>query len=144
MGELVFEPFKALIYELFIIEITLFCMLIQNELLDLPYLFTELHVLEVQNSMDNFVLFVLISRFPLLYHDVNDLLQLIFVVLHFVNYLSFLRFVPSLLQVIRFYLLLKVAKNTDIVIFLFDKFFLVCQFKKWLNISNFSLHHNLD
>lgn len=126
MGELIFETTQALVHKLCIIKgFVTFLLLLQNVLLDISDFLSELHILEVYNRMDNLMLFVLTDGFPLVLEYINDLEELILVVLHLINDLSFLRFVPSILHVIRFKLLLKVAKDVGFITFLLDEFFFV-------------------
>jgi len=91
MGELIFETTQALFNILFIVKIRFtLLLLVQNMILDLSDFFSELHVLEVYYSMNDFMLFVRLYGFPLILENVNDLQELVLVVLHLVNDLSFL------------------------------------------------------
>ena len=126
MGKLVFEIAQALIHKLRIIKgLFTFFLLFQNVFLDISDFFAELHILEVYNCMDNFVFFVFSNGFPLVLENINDLKQLVLVVLHLINDLSFFRFVPGILHVIRFELLLKVAKDVGFITFLLDELFFI-------------------
>lgn len=108
-----------------IIVISLLLVLVQDKLLDVSDFLSELHILEVDNSMNNFIIFVLIHRIPLILENIDNLQVLILVVFHLINDLSLLRFVPCILQVIIFDLLFKVTKNIRVIIFLLDKLFLI-------------------